>query len=577
MRPSHPLPRPADAKPSLKTLPPKRSHCRVIDPRRWNPTHLAGGDLEGEVEAPGGEGWTFEEAEEDEEVDEQGRAIIGWWKKGEEVLQVVGRRPTVPGDAEWAGIAWSDAGEDSDRSELFPAAARSASPLFPVHAQTATRDASSSPLFPARDIGREPSPLFPNRAAEPNKAESHSDASSPLFPTRKLGVDDGFDNISVFEAEQDEQESDESASPAATPSPPRSPSPVVEAIESVVDTVDAMSTPAPSTRSAAVPETLLAQVASERSGALNVLTSLLGDSTPTQRAGREFVAFEEESDDDDYSALKPQAQETEEDQEVAPRRSVRAPSPSTPWVYATLGKEPSPIEVAASPVSTKPLRLRGGGSGGEPVASGSNSGSSSSSGSESDSDSSDSSDSDSDSDSSDSSDSSGSEEEDDEPKPAPSGGLKNLFASSAPKFSLIDTIAPDLEIDETVVLPTMKTSDQPELAPLALAPKSTFVADPEIPLFFPLPLRPNRKGEAQSVLAENEEEQEWGAGSTEYQGFDQPVEKFRPKRKAFAREVTDADMQKRWEVRRLELTRGWKRRHREAVKHGRRRGGQEIE
>lgn len=141
----------------------------------------------------------------------------------------------------------------------------------------------------------------------------------------------------------------------------------------------------------------------------------------------------------------------------------------------------------------------------------------------------------------------------------------------------MDTLAPDMEIDETVVLPTTKSADQPELAPLSLAPKSTFETDPDIPLFFPLPLRPARKGEAKSVLAEEEPEEAWGAGSTEYQGYAQPEDKFKPKRKAFAREVSDADMQKRWEVRRLELTRGWKRRHREAVKHGRRRGVQDAE
>lgn len=158
---------------------------------------------------------------------------------------------------------------------------------------------------------------------------------------------------------------------------------------------------------------------------------------------------------------------------------------------------------------------------------------------------------------------------------------------------------------------------------LVAAPKSTFDPDPEIPLFFPLPVRPARRGEARSLLAaepeaEAEEENEDGYGGQGYGGHGghgsqggpggysregegglqgghgprdsthpsrpwvhraapvvDPMEAVKSAPKRFVADESDADMKRRWEQRRRELTQGWKRRHREAVKHRKRRGGEE--
>lgn len=177
-----------------------------------------------------------------------------------------------------------------------------------------------------------------------------------------------------------------------------------------------------------------------------------------------------------------------------------------------------------------------------------------------------------------------------------------------------------MEIDESVPVPT---SAPVEVQPDALvsAPKSTFDPDPNIPLFFQLPVRPARRGEARSLLApepepEAEEEGEEGYGGGYGQGGQggqggygrgeggqegygaqqqqgprdsthpsrpwvrrpvviDPMEAVKSAPKRFVADETDADMKRRWEQRRRELTQGWKRRHREAVKHRKRRGGEE--
>lgn len=49
------------------------------------------------------------------------------------------------------------------------------------------------------------------------------------------------------------------------------------------------------------------------------------------------------------------------------------------------------------------------------------------------------------------------------------------------------------------------------------------------------------------------------------------------RRVKFARTEDEAEIRARWEAARGELTREWKRRHREAVKSRRRRGGERVE
>ncbi|EKD01730.1 hypothetical protein A1Q2_03967 [Trichosporon asahii var. asahii CBS 8904] len=185
-------PRPAD----LYAVLPRR----VIDPERWGAAHEVFPELDVERE----DGWEFESADEEEE-DDEGRVLLGHWRRGEESSPVYGRvQPsaedlyaTEESESEYdAGSRASSPmfpARDGSASPLFPNRDRLASPLFPSRAD---RERSASPLFPSRREERErsASSLFPSRAAdgerEPSSpsegaADAGSDRSvSPLFPTR---------------------------------------------------------------------------------------------------------------------------------------------------------------------------------------------------------------------------------------------------------------------------------------------------------------------------------------------------------------------------------------------------------
>lgn len=202
MRPSHPLPPAlsAETKEKVARRPMKRMPRRVIDPERWGAAHEVFPELDVERE----DGWEFESADEEEE-DDEGRVLLGHWRRGEESSPVYGRvQPsaedlyaTEESESEYdAGSRASSPmfpARDGSASPLFPNRDRLASPLFPSRAD---RERSASPLFPSRREERErsASPLFPSRAAdgerEPSSpsegaADAGSDRSvSPLFPTR---------------------------------------------------------------------------------------------------------------------------------------------------------------------------------------------------------------------------------------------------------------------------------------------------------------------------------------------------------------------------------------------------------
>ncbi|OCB90289.1 hypothetical protein A7U60_g2463 [Sanghuangporus baumii] len=140
--------------------------------------------------------------------------------------------------------------------------------------------------------------------------------------------------------------------------------------------------------------------------------------------------------------------------------------------------------------------------------------------------------------------------------------LKDMFAPRPEDagFSILDSL--DLELEEELPfisvppLPVQPPSDSDVLRPTMSAPSSlsrqpTVEFDPKRPFFFPHSLLPNssldlKPGDPRDI-------------------FSGKIEFFRTE--------TDEEIQARWESRKVELTRDWKRRHREAVKSARRRGG----
>ncbi|KAL5513695.1 hypothetical protein ACEPAH_4094 [Sanghuangporus vaninii] len=140
--------------------------------------------------------------------------------------------------------------------------------------------------------------------------------------------------------------------------------------------------------------------------------------------------------------------------------------------------------------------------------------------------------------------------------------LKDMFAPRPEDagFSILDNL--DLELDEELPTisapppPVQPPSDSDLLQPIMSASSSlprqpTIELDPKRPFFFPHSLLPNssldlKPGDPRDI-------------------FTGKIEFFRTE--------TDEEIQARWESRKVELTRDWKRRHREAVKSARRRGG----
>jgi hypothetical protein len=559
MRPSHPLPAlptTSVAGPS-KRLPPSRARRRVINPLLWRPTHLAGqaefGGPQGEEPLEGVWEW-HEEDEADEEEDEA--YIVGQWRRvveGKVVEEQVvkAKRRRLEEEAVDELVFADDAASDTSGSDLFgrhTGEAREASPLFgdrpvastaqdeDVAEEEASRSRSSSPFFAARPAARRADSPMREKALEvgedsaseqedagSEQTEDSADmtgdeateqlkASSPLFPVKHVP------------AAEEEDSADESA-PAdrstASPLFESRPLPVVP---------PSMSAPAQRPPTAvAVPDPLKRQVLAEMSRDLSLLDSILGGANafggdePVVRAP--FGGFRESEDEDE---------DVEECQGV--------------------------------------LRLRGGAADMDEEMSDDDE----ESDEESDSDS----DSDSDSSESSSSSSSGSsgtdsgEEEHNAAKPkeqssAAAQPLKSMFAASAPTsggFSLLASLDPELELDELDVplAPSIRPSTAEDLLPLEpLQPGSSvaglFDPDPSIPLFFPTASSFGLGGEDGGKKG-----RDGYAEATQADGW-----------KGFWRgeDETEEQMKAAWQSSKVVLTKEWKKRHREAKKHRRRRGG----
>lgn len=130
-------------------------------------------------------------------------------------------------------------------------------------------------------------------------------------------------------------------------------------------------------------------------------------------------------------------------------------------------------------------------------------------------------------------------------------------------FSLLGHLDLDLDLDDDVLdasfapAPAPAQSIQVAAATTIHNPRTQaqVIFDPTLPRFFPLP----------------QDEREGFRGKTR-DPFDVAKEKGYDWR-TFCRTQTSEEIRQRWEAEKVELTRDWKRRHREAIKSRRRRGG----
>lgn len=235
------------------------------------------------------------------------------------------------------------------------------------------------------------------------------------------------------------------------------------------------------------------------------------------------------------------------------------------------------------------------------------------------------SDSDSDSDDSDESPSALSSANPQAPKPTT---LKDLFAPAAPStslfsgpstsaaqpttgFSLLANLAEDLELDDELDIPlpvpgTIATQkEEDELQPLSMMEggrgkvKLDLESASETPMFFAIPMdkeaaerTKGKKGESRNPFNElhfgvpkplTEEMEGYGYDQDGYGQNDYGQEQGREEQEfplmGFHRQPREGEaaMKGLWEKERGELTQAWKRRHREAKKQRRRKGGEDIE
>ena len=156
----------------------------------------------------------------------------------------------------------------------------------------------------------------------------------------------------------------------------------------------------------------------------------------------------------------------------------------------------------------------------------------------------------------------------------------NTSFSLAAGFSLLGNFDIDLELDDTINIPAMipstSTTSAPQLqAQSIVAPISSsqpvpyartqFTLDPTAPLFFPLASNLNTLPDAPSrrLNINNRGRVKDVINIAREKGWD----------RVFYRQDDEEEIRQRWEKAKAELTKEWKRRHREGVKSVRRRGG----
>ncbi|KAK0457713.1 uncharacterized protein EV420DRAFT_1271268 [Desarmillaria tabescens] len=150
--------------------------------------------------------------------------------------------------------------------------------------------------------------------------------------------------------------------------------------------------------------------------------------------------------------------------------------------------------------------------------------------------------------------------------------LKDLFAPRADEggFSLMGHLDLDFEMDEELTFPTtateipvQETLPTVEVVPAPIPASLHLALDPKKPLFFPLPssfptAEPSASRPRVKDLFDVAREKHWTTSLSSTGGFH--------------RTATEEDIRKRWEESKGELTRGWKKRVKDAGKMKRRRG-----
>ena len=268
MRPCHPLlPRPSST--SVSNRPrtgPSRGRRRVIDPSLWNPTHLSEPAFPQEQPPAGLASETWEYHSENDEGEEGEPAVGGIWRKvvdgkvvDEEVVPTKRRRSNL------------ELEEYDEPDGSLPSYLR--------------REKEASPLFASERVDKEISPLFGNRTASASTSESSeppllglqqsasaSAPSSPLFPIRQLPASESNAPDSIFRRSKGRHVG----------------API-----------------------GALPAPLLDLARKERSAALDVLETLLGDVgsvsvpiTEVNRKRNDWAGFEE-SDEEDGNIILP--------------------------------------------------------------------------------------------------------------------------------------------------------------------------------------------------------------------------------------------------------------------------------
>ncbi|KAL4255475.1 RRM domain-containing protein [Pleurotus pulmonarius] len=154
--------------------------------------------------------------------------------------------------------------------------------------------------------------------------------------------------------------------------------------------------------------------------------------------------------------------------------------------------------------------------------------------------------------------------------------LKSLFASREEDagFSLFGNLGVDLELDDDFQYP-LEVQPVPAAEPeyfrpvvqsTASATRQTTVLDPKKPLFFPLSTSFKYQGDLSKSHSIRGKAKDIFDVATE-RGWN-----WRESNSGFWRTETDEQIKKRWEDQKVELTRDWRRRWREAGKLRRRRG-----
>jgi len=232
MRANHPIvPCPASSsimKAKRPRAAPSRARRRVIDPSRWDPMHLSKSSFSEyqPAKSQADETWDYESLEDDEEADEDGRAVLGVWRRvvdGEVVEEEVVRGTrlrtslgSLGNDKDLADNPNTEIFADEQRarprestlvdketSPLFanrhlplqipdPAENRSVSPA----AESMAESAPSSPLLPQREMSPHSTP--PSRPVESARNAEHGPATSLPAPILELAREERSTALQVF-------------------------------------------------------------------------------------------------------------------------------------------------------------------------------------------------------------------------------------------------------------------------------------------------------------------------------------------------------------------------------------------